>query len=336
MICQRQRYIVHTIYDEDYIERIIAEVCAFAKKVNAKEFDIPQCFIAAIKRGRPCLDIGTTEEILSQVIIPSKEMPKECRECGEAIEERFPNGFQVRNYLVDGIDKLCCMILTGFCTKRGAGFARGKHSCDHCFDCPGFGTCIRGASMHCYKCGHHTHMGYYENITICHLCGADEGSEFAETDATLDSDELINSKKIMHFMDSVGKIPYIETILNSNRELYEQIFLYQLEKMDFPISSIDVSTLEEFKAFMQRDMRSMMGICMAKHQAQEGVIEKVQGGVAASIYDEGEELMNNLCRDGSEYVDKDEEVEDDDVDRDQEYDDDDGDDSDDNEWEETS
>jgi hypothetical protein len=81
-----------------------------------------------------------------------------------------------------------------------------------------------------------------------------------------DSDELINSKKIMHFMDSVVGIPYIETILNSNRELYEQIFLYQLEKMDFPISNIDVSTLEEFKAFMQRDMRSMMGIIMAKHQ----------------------------------------------------------------------
>jgi hypothetical protein len=56
--------------------RIIAEVCAFAKKVNAKEFDIPQCFVAAIKRGRLCLDVGTTEEILSQVIIPSKEMPK--------------------------------------------------------------------------------------------------------------------------------------------------------------------------------------------------------------------------------------------------------------------
>jgi hypothetical protein len=28
-------------------------------------------------------------------------------------------------------------------------------------------------------------QGYYENITICHLCGADEDLEFAEIDDTL-------------------------------------------------------------------------------------------------------------------------------------------------------
>jgi hypothetical protein len=125
----------------------------------------------------------------------------------------------------------------------------------------------------------------------------------------------------MHLMDSVGKIPYIEAIINPNRELYEQIFLYQLEKMNFPIPNIDVTTFEEFKEYMQRDMMCMMGIVSANIKALLGVIEKVQGGVDASIYDEEEELMDNLCRDGTQYVDKDEEAEDDDADGDQEDDD---------------
>jgi hypothetical protein len=126
----------------------------------------------------------------------------------------------------------------------------------------------------------------------------------------------------MHLMDSVGKISYIEAIINSNRELYEQIFLYQLENLKSPIPNIDFTTFEEFKKYMQRDMMCMMGIVSSKFKAQLGVIEKVQGGVDASIYDEEEDLMDNLCRDGTQYVDKDEEVEDDDdADGDQEDDD---------------
>jgi hypothetical protein len=158
MICQRQRYIVRTTYDEENTDRISDEVLAFARKVNGKEFDVSECFVAAVMKGRFSINTGTTEEILSQVIVPAKEMPEECLECGEAILERFPDGFQVRHYLVDAIDELCCMSLSGFCSKR-PDFDRGKHSYDHCVSCPGLGTCIHGASMHCHACGQHTHMG---------------------------------------------------------------------------------------------------------------------------------------------------------------------------------
>lgn len=122
-------------------------------------------------------------------------------------------------------------------------------------------------------------------------------------------------------MNNGGEKPYIEAILNSDRKLYEQMFLYQLEKMESIPVIKNITTFEEFKVYMQRDMKCMMGVLMAQCNAQEGIIAKFQGGADASIYDEEEELMDNLCRDGTKYVDIDEEVGDDDVDGDQEDDD---------------
>jgi hypothetical protein len=105
-----------------------------------RHVEIYSCFISAIMKGRLCFANGSAEEILSQVIVPATKLLDECQECCGAVP-LFSHGFQVRHYLIDGINRLCCMRLNAICTNSPR-FSRDKHCLEHCDACPGRGACI--------------------------------------------------------------------------------------------------------------------------------------------------------------------------------------------------
>jgi hypothetical protein len=89
------------------------------------------------------------------------------------------------------------------------------------------------------------------------------------------------------------------------------------------------NTFDKFIEYLQTDMGLMIRTLNGQFTAIEGVIWKEQGGLDASMYDEEESLMDNLCRDGSKYVDEEENIHQSDS---QEREDSDDDDDDDNDW----
>lgn len=175
------------------------------------------------------------------------------------------------------------MSLDAICTNRPS-FSRDKYCSEHCFHCPGLGTCVQGACMHCRVCDNHTYMGRYSSETICQTCGEGENhyGEIVSSspEHTLD---LANRKKIMFLVkDMTFAEPYLETIIESHRELYEKIMLYQLadtaKKLNFSYSNMDIySTFDEFKEYLNEDMTHMMSVIGARFTAFEAVIDKVQG-----------------------------------------------------------
>jgi hypothetical protein len=228
--------LVRTFNGEEKYNKIQDKVSKFMTKVTGtKKFDDRYmninnyyCFLSAIMKGRLCFDTISNEEILSQVIIPANKLPDSCQECGETVQV-FPEGFQVRHCLIDGIEELCCMRLNAICTNSPR-FSRRKNCLQHCNACLGRGTCTYADSIHCHVCNRHTYMGcldFYFNSYVCSTCGHDDDRNQDEENVGLE-----NRKKIMFLLKDMGvDKPYIRAIVDKHRELYEKIMLYQLKEL---------------------------------------------------------------------------------------------------------
>jgi hypothetical protein len=179
MICQRQRDVVRTFNGEDNngeykYYRIRDKVSTFMTKLTGgNKFDDhymenQYCFLSAIMKGRLCFDNKSAEKILSQVIIPANKLDDSCQECGEIVRF-FPEGFQARHYLLEGIEDLCCMRLNAICTNSPR-FSLRKNCLQHCNMCAGRGTCTY-ADSYCHVCDRHTCIDRFDYNRSCTTCG---------------------------------------------------------------------------------------------------------------------------------------------------------------------